>query len=131
MQHVVAAGDGFGPAGVFLEIGGDEAQAIAGISTGFLEGGAHAAFAIHTPYGRAHLMARGQELEDRVAADEARAAGDQDFAHVERVITPTTASGTSYFFLGGASSVFLKTLVKPDSSDFQGMSILKYKTRSG
>src|ERR1700722_1784502 len=81
MQYKLAASDGLGPARVVFEIGGDKGQAIARLGAAFLEHRAYVALALQTPYGGAHLMARGQELEDGMAGDEARPAGNQNCAH--------------------------------------------------
>ncbi len=86
MQHVLAAGDGFRPARVVFEIGGDEGQAIARLGAAFLQHGAHVALALQAPHRGAHLMARGQELQDAMAADEARPAGHQNCAHFRLLI---------------------------------------------
>jgi hypothetical protein len=80
VQHKVAAGDSLRPARVVFEIGGDEVQTIAWLGAAFLQHGAHAALALQTSDRGAHPMARGQELHDGMAADEARPAGHQNCA---------------------------------------------------
>ena len=71
MQHIVAAGDGFRPARVVCEIGGYERQAIAGFSSAHFQHRAYVAFALQVSYRGADLMARGEELQNGMAADKA------------------------------------------------------------
>jgi hypothetical protein len=81
VQHVVAAGGRLRPARIACQIGGDEGQTIARFGAALPEHGAHLALAPKVAHGGPHPMARGQELKDGVAADEARTAGYQDYAH--------------------------------------------------
>jgi hypothetical protein len=81
VQHVLAALDRLGPSGVVLEIRSEEGQTAAGLGATLLQKRAHVVLTLEVSYRRAHLMARGQELQDGVAADEARAAGYQNCAH--------------------------------------------------
>ncbi len=80
VQHVLTAGDGFRPARVVFEIGGDEGQAMARVGAAFLQHGAHVGLALQAAYRGTHLMASGQELQDGMAANEARSAGNQNCA---------------------------------------------------
>src|SRR5271166_2894582 len=82
VENVFAAGDGFWPPSIVFEIGGDEGQAIARHGAAFLQHGAHLALALQVPHRGAYLMADGQELQDGMAADEARPAGHQDGAQL-------------------------------------------------
>jgi hypothetical protein len=81
MQHALAAVNGLCPARVADEIGGDEGQAVGRFGSTLLEQGANVTLALQAPDRRAHLMARRQELQDAMAADEARTAGHQNGAH--------------------------------------------------
>jgi hypothetical protein len=62
VQHVLADGDGFRPARIPFEIGGDEGQAIARLGATLIQHGAHVALALQGAYCSAYLMSRGQEL---------------------------------------------------------------------
>jgi hypothetical protein len=81
MQYEFAASGGLRPAGIAFEIGGGERQAIAWLGATLAQHCAHVAFALQVAHGRAHLMARGEKLQDAMAADKARPAGDQNHAH--------------------------------------------------
>ncbi len=81
VQNVVAARGGFTPAGVTGEIGREQRQALARLDTRLPEHGAHVRLAIEAAHRGAHLMARGQELRDAMAADKAGSAGHQHKAH--------------------------------------------------
>ena len=76
MQDVVATGDGLSPAGVVFKIGGEKGQAAANVRARGFESGPDVGLALEISYGSADLMARGEELENAVAADESGASGD-------------------------------------------------------
>jgi hypothetical protein len=71
VQHVVAGGDGFPPARVICEIGGEERQAVASLGSTFFQHGAHVGFALQVSYRGTDLMASGEELQNSVTADKA------------------------------------------------------------
>ena len=81
MQDVFTAGDRSRPAGVAFEISGNERQAITRLGAALPQQCAHVALAPEIADRGAHLMAGGQKLQDAMAADEARPAGDQNCAH--------------------------------------------------
>ena len=87
MEDVVAAGDGFGPACVLFEVGGEEGELIAGRRAADFEHRADIGLALEVADGGADLMAGGQKLQDGMGADEAGAAGDEDCAHCRRLFT--------------------------------------------
>ncbi len=78
VQHEVATGRGFGPAGVGGEVGGEERQALAGVGARGLQHGAHLGLALERAHRGAHAVAGREQLQDAVRGDEARAAGDED-----------------------------------------------------
>jgi hypothetical protein len=80
MQHVVAARNRLRPAGVIFEIGCEKRQGFARSGAAFLQHGAHVGLALRIPDGRTYLMARSQQVQDAVAADKARASGNQNRA---------------------------------------------------
>src|SRR5208337_4635977 len=86
VQHVLAPGNGFPPTRVVYEIGGEEGQAIARLSPAFPQQSAHVALALQAAYGGAHLMPRGQQLQNGMASDEARPAGNKNCAHPASLI---------------------------------------------
>lgn len=71
VQHVLAAGHRFRPAGIVLKIGDHEGQATIRFGAPLLQHGTHVALAFHAAHGGAHLMACGKQLQDAMAADEA------------------------------------------------------------
>ncbi len=83
VEHVVAAGDGLGPAVVGEQVGGEHREPLAGVD---LRGdrGAHLALAGEVADGRAHRVALAQQLDDAPAAEESRAAADQDGLRLSR-----------------------------------------------
>ena len=110
VEHVVAAGDRLGPARIVFEIGGDEGQAIARLGASLLQHGAHVTGAIQVPHRGAHLVARLQELQDAVAADEPRAAGNQNGAH-RRLILVQCRARVIGFRETPSRSTFVKRIV--------------------
>jgi hypothetical protein len=81
VQHVLAAGDSARPARIAFEIGGEERQAIARLGATFLQHRAYVILALQAANRGVYLMASRQELQDAMAADEARSAGNQNCAH--------------------------------------------------
>ena len=71
MQHEIAAGHRLRPAGIGLQVGGGERQRVAGFSSANFQHRAYVAFALQVSYRGADLMARGEELQNGMAADKA------------------------------------------------------------
>jgi hypothetical protein len=81
VQYTFAAGDGFRPASIGFEISSDEGQAIARLGPAFPQHGAHRILAVQISNRGAHVMARGQQLQNGMAANETGASGNQNCAH--------------------------------------------------
>ena len=81
VQHEIAAGSRFLPAFAGSQVGGEEAQAFAGIGAVRAQQFAHAGFAAGVAHGGAHLVPGLQQLQQRMAADEAGTAGDEYVGH--------------------------------------------------
>ncbi len=81
MQHIVATGRGFRPAGVVIQVGGKKAQPLARLGAAGLEHGPDFGFARELAYRGAYLVSGREELQDAVGGDEAGAAGDEDCGH--------------------------------------------------
>jgi hypothetical protein len=71
VKYVVAAGDGFAPAGIFEQICGEDFESVAWFGAALLEKSAEVGFAVEIADGGSHGVAGGEKLKDDVAADEA------------------------------------------------------------
>ena len=142
VQHIFATRHGLRPARVAAKISGDEGQAITRRGAAFLQQRAQVALALQAAHGGAHLMARGQQLQDAMAADEARPAGDQDCADRRLPLRFQTAIVVSYRGLVPVSSAPLTSalrnwLNRDQSHDpvlslsKHGMELIRPSTRSG
>ena len=79
MQDVVAPGDGFGPAGIGVQVGADDRQTVTDITGATLaQHGANVAFACQVADGGAGLVPGRQQLDQAMGPDEAGAARDQN-----------------------------------------------------
>jgi hypothetical protein len=77
VKHKVTTGNGFRPASVGHEIGGGERERLSRFGAACGEHGAYAGFTLERTHSRPHAIARVQELQDAVCADESRAARNQ------------------------------------------------------
>jgi hypothetical protein len=82
----VATLDGFRPAGVVFQFGGEEGQAITRPHATLLQPSADIAFSPQAPDGGTHLMTCSQKLQDQMTADEAGTPGYQNGAHCRLVM---------------------------------------------
>lgn len=81
VEHILAAVHSLRPPRIGFEIRGDKRHAIARLGPTFPQHGADLTFAMQISNCRPHLMTRGEQLQDRMAADETRASRDQNSAH--------------------------------------------------
>jgi hypothetical protein len=87
VEHKFASGGCAGPSSIFLKIGSDKLDAVAGINAAGFQHRSNIGFAREAAYGGANLVALRQQLKNGVTADESGPAGDKNSAHERCALT--------------------------------------------